>query len=419
MRILINAYACSPNMGSEPGMAWNWCVHLANYCELHIITEGEFRDKIETTLPTLPQSKNMHFYYNPVSEKVRKMCWNQGDWRFYYYYRKWQKETLEIAKKIIRQTHIDIIHQLNMVGFREPGYLWKIDKPLIWGPIAGIGSIPYNFLKGGGIKYTTFFLVKNFITKLQLQYSPRIKQIIKKARYVITATPDTQLAIQNSYKIKPILINETGCFTREEILDAKKSNETFDILWVGRFIYTKQLKLALDTISQLKNLGGIRFHIVGQAFTDEETQTYHQYADSLGISNICQWYNFIPNKEVHLLMQKCHLFFFTSIFEATSTVILEAITNNLPIVCFDRCGFGPIVSNEIGMKVPLTTPQQAITDFAEKISFLYQHKNILQALSQGCIKKAKELSWENKVLKVIEMYNQILSHNDLFNNCKN
>lgn len=24
MKIVINAYACSPGMGSEPGMAWNW-----------------------------------------------------------------------------------------------------------------------------------------------------------------------------------------------------------------------------------------------------------------------------------------------------------------------------------------------------------------------------------------------------------
>ena len=30
LNILVNAYACSPNMGSEPGMAWNWCVNLAN-----------------------------------------------------------------------------------------------------------------------------------------------------------------------------------------------------------------------------------------------------------------------------------------------------------------------------------------------------------------------------------------------------
>ena len=112
LSILINAYACSPNMGSEPGMAWNWCVNLANHCELHIITEGEFRDKIDAVLPTLPQGKNMHFYYNPVSDRIRSMCWNQGDWRFYIHYEQWQRKTLEIAKTILKKNHIDIIHQL-------------------------------------------------------------------------------------------------------------------------------------------------------------------------------------------------------------------------------------------------------------------------------------------------------------------
>ena len=118
--VLISAYACSPNMGSEPGMAWNWCVNLAKHCELYIITEGEFRDKIETVLPTLPQGKNMHFYYNLVSDEIRKMCWNQGDWRFYKHYRDWQWKTYLMAKEIIQQHHIDIVHQLNMIGFREP-----------------------------------------------------------------------------------------------------------------------------------------------------------------------------------------------------------------------------------------------------------------------------------------------------------
>ena len=65
MRVLVNAYACSPNMGSEPGMAWNWCSNLAKYCELFIITEEEFRDKIEAVVSTLPQGKNMHLNIEP------------------------------------------------------------------------------------------------------------------------------------------------------------------------------------------------------------------------------------------------------------------------------------------------------------------------------------------------------------------
>ena len=65
------------------------------------------------------------------------MCWNQGDWRFYKYYKEWQWKTYVIAKEIIQQHHIDIVHQLNMIGFREPGYLWKLGIPYLWGPIGG------------------------------------------------------------------------------------------------------------------------------------------------------------------------------------------------------------------------------------------------------------------------------------------
>lgn len=409
LSILINAYACSPNMGSEPGMAWNWCINLAKHCELHIITEGEFKDNIEKVLQTLPQGKNMHFYYNPVSDKVRQMCWNQGDWRFYYYYNKWQKKTLEIANEIIKEYQIDLIHQLNMVGFREPGYLWKIEnKPFIWGPIAGIGSIPFSFMKDSNLKFKLFYILKNQITALQLRYSSKVNSALKSASLLITATPETGQIIKKIHNIDSIQINETGCSIKEYTSDIKKENTFFDILWVGRFIYTKQLKLALDVINQIKNLKNIRFHIVGQAFNAEETEKYKKYAQTLGIDNICVWYGQIPNNEVLMLMQKSHLFFFTSIFEATSTVILEAIQNKLPIVCFDRCGFGPIVDSSIGRKIQLSTPQNAIIGFAREITELYNHKNLLDTMSNNCIKKQQELSWDNKAKQMVELYNSIV-----------
>ncbi|WP_340322233.1 glycosyltransferase family 4 protein [Phocaeicola sp. HCN-40430] len=395
-------------MGSEPGMAWNWCINLAKHCELHIITEGEFRDNIEKVLPTLPQGKNMYFYYNPVSDKVRKMCWNQGDWRFYYYYNKWQKKTLQIANEIIKEHHIDLIHQLNMVGFREPGYLWKIEnKPFIWGPIAGIGSIPFSFMKDSNLKFKLFYILKNQITALQLRYSSKVNSALKSASLLITATPETGQIIKKIHNIDSIQINETGCSIKEYTSDIKKDDTFFDILWVGRFIYTKQLKLALDVINQIKNLKNIRFHIVGQAFNAEETEKYKKYAQTLGIDNICVWHGQIPNNEVLMLMQKSHLFFFTSIFEATSTVILEAIQNKLPIVCFDRCGFGPIVDSSIGRKIQLSTPQNAIIDFAREITELYNHKNLLDTMSNNCIKKQQELSWDNKAKQMVELYNSI------------
>lgn len=71
------------------------------------------------------------------------MCWNQGDWRFYKHYHAWQYRTYEIALGIIKIYHIDIVHQLNMIGFREPGYLWKIEEYRLCGTC---GMLRKNFL---------------------------------------------------------------------------------------------------------------------------------------------------------------------------------------------------------------------------------------------------------------------------------
>ena len=223
LSILINAYACSPGMGSEPGMAWNWCVNLAQYCELHIITEGEFRDRIEAVLPTLPQGANMFFYYNPVSDDIRRMCWNQGDWRFYRYYRKWQMNTYYLAKQICGNAKIDILHQLNMIGFREPGYLWKLSIeekiPFVWGPIGGLKQFPTQYLKGAGIKMNFFNKLKNIINVLQIKYGRRIDNALRSADLIISSIPDSYNMIKKISELKKPVVTALGHSTDYTLTD--------------------------------------------------------------------------------------------------------------------------------------------------------------------------------------------------------
>ena len=171
VNVLVNAYAVSPTKGSEPGVGWNWAVNLARYCNVYVITEGEWQQDILDAVGRLPQRINLHFYFNPVSDKIRKMCWHQGDWRFYYYYRKWQERTLDIAKKIIAEHPIDIVHQLNMIGFREPGFLWKIaDKPFVWGPVGGMELMPTGYLEGEPTIQRLKVHLKNVINNFFLIY---------------------------------------------------------------------------------------------------------------------------------------------------------------------------------------------------------------------------------------------------------
>lgn len=411
LKVLINAYACSPCMGSEPGMAWNWVSNLARYCELHIITEGEFRDKIEATVSMLPQGKNMHFYYNPVPEEVRRMCWNQGDWRFYKYYKQWQWRTYEIAKDIISTTSIDVLHQLNMIGFREPGYLWKIDGvPFVWGPIGGLKHFPLSYAQGGGFKMKLFNGLKNLINVMQLKYDKRVRYALHKADLLVSSIPDSYMAIKKYHNLESHIIPETGCFDNIDIIEQHRdfNGKYLKIIWVGKFDFRKRLDIALETIATVCN-SHILFQIYGTG-NEEQIKTAHVYSDKLGISDWVQikWMGNCPNDEIQNAMSDAHLFFFTSVSEDTSTVVMEAISNCLPVLCFNTCGMGYVVNNAVGIKIPLSNPRQSVKDFAEKIEYLYSHRDVLKQMSENCRERRKELSWDNKARQMVELYNQII-----------
>lgn len=410
LSVLINAYACSPNMGSEPGMAWNWCVNLAKHCELHIITEGEFRNKIEAVLPSLPQGKNMHFYYNPVSEEIRRMCWNQGDWRFYKHYRDWQWKTYLMAKEIIQQHSIDIVHQLNMIGFREPGYLWKIEnKPFVWGPIGGLKQFPDAYLQNAGLKMRLFNKLKNRINIFQVKHDKRVNMAFRKADLLISSIPDSYKAIKIYKRLESVIIPETGCFTDKiRTFGSDKIKHTgFNLLWVGKFDFRKQLEIALRTVAALKHRPDIKLIICGTG-TEQQILYYKNLSGDLGIDQQIEWKGGLANQKVLVEMANADLFFFTSVSEDTSTVVLEAVSCNLPVLCFDTCGMGYVINDKVGIKISLSNPKQSVTDFAKKIDYLYIHRDYLQSLSEGCKERQQELSWENKALQVVSLYNQII-----------
>lgn len=410
LKILINAYACSPGMGSEPGMAWNWVSNLAKFCELFIITEGEFREKIEAVMTDLPEAKNMHFYYNPVSEEIRKMCWNQGDWRFYKYYREWQWKTYLMAKEIGLREKIDVLHQLNMIGFREPGYLWKLSEengvPFVWGPIGGLKQFPTAYLQGAGLKMKLFNRLKNFLNVWQLKHDKRVGQAFHTAKVLVSSIPDSYRAIKKYKGLTSVVIPETGCFISDDIPLDRFENQEFHVMWVGKFDFRKQLPLALRALAIAGN-PNIVLDVYGSG-SEKQIEEAKKLAETIGISKKVVWHGSQSNTVVMDAMRKAQLFLFTSVSEDTSTVVLEAVSNRLPVVCFDACGMAAVIDDKVGRKVALSTPMQSAHEFARWLNELEHDREVLKRMSENCRQRQQELSWEEKAKTMVEWYEKVV-----------
>ena len=349
----------------------------------------------------------MHFYYNPVTEEVRRMCWNQGDWRFYHYYEQWQRKTAEMAREICRKERIDILHQLNMIGFREPGYLWRVSRetgiPFVWGPVDAKERFPMAYVAEAPLKTRVFLRLKNIITTGQLRYGRRVHQAARTAAVVISASSNSVESFMRYFGIESLLMNETGTYPTAASEERWSDPATFDIVWVGKMDFRKQLGLAIRSVATAFHRD-IRLHIVGSG----NVEGYLHEAEKQGIADLCVIHGSVSHDEVLRLMRSSDLFLFTSVAEGTSTVIMEALQNDLPVLCFDTCGMSAVMTDEVGYKIPLSNPERSAKEFGEKIEYLYRHREVLEEMSRNCRKRAEELSWENKARKMVELYEEIL-----------
>ena len=405
-------------MGSEQGMGWHWITNLAHYCELFVITEGEYRFQIEEWLSKKENediAKRLHFFWNPIGgddqkrcEKIRRTCWNQGNWRFYLYYKKWQKSTADIAERICGEHKIDILHQLNMIGFREPGYLWKVSQktgiPFIWGPIDAKEAFPMAYTKDASFKVKLYFALKNVVTKYQLRFGKRVHSAANQASFVIGASGNSVVSIKKYFNKEAPLISETGCQLNKTFDNSKPAKDTFDILWVGKTDFRKLLRLALTSFAKMKK-DKLRLHIVGGG----NLLPFKKIAEELGIADKCKWHGVVSHSEVQDLMRFCDVLLFTSVAEGTPHVVMEAIGNGLPVICFDTCGQADCVNEKVGIKLPLSNLQQSANDFSEAIEKLYTDADLLSYFSNNCHERQKELCWDNKTKQMLDLYKSALS----------
>lgn len=411
MKVLISCYACSPTRGSEPGMGWNFVSRIANFAETHVIVEKvKWKNELEKHLEDHPELKDkLKFYFIPKERnKTLRKIYPPS---YYWYYKSWQKKAYKLAKELNEIENFDLIHQLNMVGFREPGYLWKIDKPYVWGPIGGLENTETNLLHFLSFKGKLHFGFRNIYNNYQKKYLKRPKKAANRDNSIlISATINNQKEILRLWRRKTSVMTEVGTSMADSLTvkpNKRQDTNPLEIIWSGLHIQRKALHILLEALSKI-NIP-FRLHILGEG---PETKEWKLKAKNYGIYENCIWYGWLNISDVKKIYSIGHLFCITSIYDLTSTVTLEALSHGLPIISLNHMGFSEVITNECGIKVPIDNSRRVISYYQESVQKLYKDEKLRSKLSLGAINRASEYNWDNKVDNLIAIYQNLLGGNE-------
>lgn len=403
LKILISAYACSPYKGSEPGVGWGFVAALAKHHDLWVIVEEEkFRADIEHYLDAHPEfSQSVHFFFlRKQRNRALRKLWPPS---YYWYYRRWHWDACQLAQRLHHEIGFDLAHQLTMVGFREPGYLWQLGLPFVWGPIGGMGSFPWRFLPVVGVKGACYYLGYNLMNFLHARFLTRPRKAARTAANgLLAATPENQAGAMAHWGCPSTLVSEVGLpGTVATRIPERHAKAPLRLVWTGQHTYGKALNLALLALSMVSQDTRWELHILGQG---TRTDDWKKLAEQLQINDRCFFHGWLARQEALGLMGDSHVMLITSLRDLTSTVSIEALALGLPIICLDHCGFAHAVNENCGLTVPVTTPAKAVADFAAAIERLAGDEPLRQRLAEGAMTRARDFAWEKKAEMVNGIY---------------
>ncbi len=389
MKILLSAYACEPNKGSEPGVGWHWASEIVKLGhEVWVLTRKNNQQPIEDFYKCNAKPKGLNYIYYDVPKWLS--WWKKGGRGVYLYYLLWQIGIYSVAKNLNRKFNFDLVHHCTFVSVRQPSFLGGLEIPFIFGPVAGGERIPNHLRKGMGLKGRCREAIRDVLNKL-VAYDPLMLSTFRKASIIYVTSNQTKTLIPKKYHFKTKVQLAIGVDVVDyQYRSARKHASKF--LYVGNFIHLKGISYGLNAFSEaLKKHPGITLTLVGRG--DGKSQLV-QLADELGISSSLTWVDWVNQSDLMGIYKNHDVLLFPSLRDSGGMVVLEAMSFGLPVICTTLGGPGVIVNNLCGFAV---APDDLVASLTNALNLIIQNTVKFNEMSSCAVERSHTFSWARSV----------------------
>lgn len=411
MNILLSAYACEPNKGSEPGVGWHWAIELARLGhQVWVITRANNQPSIEQELQTNGQYRedgalpkinspfpiaNLHFVYYDLPPSAR--WWKKSPGGIYLYYLLWQLGAYRVAKSLSQEITFDCVHHITFGVFRQPSFMGFLDIPFILGPLGGGESTPHPLRQSFSLKGHILDWFRDLSNSL-VSIDPIMNSVYARSSIIFCKTKATLASIPKQYHDKCQVNLEIGINPQPNLVKkSPASDRKFRILYASRLIYWKGLHLGLKAFAQFhQQMPNSSLTVIGSG---GDRDWFHRLAEELQINHAIDWIPWMTLADLQKSYTEHDVFLYPSLHDSSGTVILEALSQGLPVVCLDLGGPGVMVNDSCGRVI--ATAQLSETDvinsLSEALKDLALNPQLLSQLGDGAFLRSQEYAWDKVV----------------------
>ena len=410
------AYAISPYRGSEYAVAWNYVAHMSKYHRLTVVygaSGNHMGDVVEMEEYARSHTMaNVRFIAVKPDKLARALNWpNRHDffvYSFYYAYRRWHWQVYKQVLELLKTDHFDLVHYVGMIGYREPGYLWKLGLPYVWGSVSGANNAPWQLMKHMPLLGRVKLTFRSLANTIQFHTKRRLKKALKATDILLTATSENQQKFRQVHHKDSICLPE-NCITGTITLDESKFNKPakYNIIVIGRLDARKSVGIFFEALAQVRNRDKLHVDIVGDGPLRARLQGYDR---EHGLDGLITWHGQLPRVEAVKIFNRAHLHVITSVSEGNPTTIWEAMSYGVPTMSFDHCGMHDTICDKCGIRIPIAKRyDDCVSSIAHNIDVLLEYPERFYQLAKGTIECAKKYTWAKREIILNQLYDNLLS----------
>jgi glycosyltransferase involved in cell wall biosynthesis len=358
LRVLLSAYACEPQKGSEPEVGWQWARQMARFHDVTVLTRTNQEASLAAALAEVPANVRPRFVFHDLNPAW--LAFKRVFRAHTLYYRRWQASARRRIPDLVRSEKLELLHHVTYAGARHPLAVGGHGVPAIWGPVGGFEPMPSAFLPWRHPRELAEELVRNANTEWQVR-SGCLRRRAEGITRVIASTPESQNIFARA-GIKAALHPAIGLFPIAETERTPAAGSSLQLLFVGRLLYWKGLELAIRAIAAsatpatLSIIGDGPFRAAAEKLSNQ-----------LALSDRVRFLGSRPQSEVFAAYRQYDAMLYPSLHDSGSFTVLEAMANGLPVICLAYGGPGLAVTAECGVPIIPTTPDNVVESLARAI----------------------------------------------------
>lgn len=402
--ILATAYAVNPTKGSEDGTGWNIVMQIARYHRVIVVTRENNREPIERYQREHPDERYRYIRFLYFDLPFWMRFWKRGGRGALLYFWMWQYA----LPRFIRQQRLrfDLVHSVNFHNDWIPSYLWKLNKPFVYGPIGHHPAIPTAFIKNRPAYFVrdriTLLIKKSF-----WKSSRALRRGIEKADHVFCINSDVRTVhpyLQNWSVMPAVATQDFGW-------QPVTSPADFTLLAAGRLVPLKGFDLAVEAFSRFVNSlpqdqrKHCLFRIVGSG---PELPLLKKIAHHHNTSDFIEFIPWMERTALMRIFKTSSAFLFPS-HEGAGMVVAEALSFGLPVICLNNAGPGEFIDKHSGVAVTTASRTQTIHQLTEGIHQLFEDPRHLAAMRAGARDRfEKYFHWDVRGNQLQSIYQQLI-----------